>query len=271
MIRLLSARAFKSTNYLVITTALVLLTGCASTPPLATLEPDAKISVLMLPPTVDDDSLRRNFHNKEKNIPPAIFAADRLQLEEKVEDALRQALKNANLPQLNTASVSRSSDPDLIPIGKPLNAAELTVLQKLHPADAYLRIEVTDYGQTPRSWTGAYVGFEVVTTLALAGILYIHPTTRPLAGVYLIQEGVEELSEGYSGLWLINRLSRPVRIEADLVDGKTGVVLWHDSETGMTDWHWKNLWHMDDKIRDSLLQHSTDKAMDDLVKELERK
>ncbi len=271
MPRLLSGSAVKTISYLFITIALTLSAGCASTPPLATLKPNEKISVLMLSPTVDDASLRRNFHNKDKKIQPTVYAEDRAQIEDRIETALQQALKKANLPQLNTASVERSDDPGLAHIGKPLDALELTALQKLHPADAYLRIVVTDYGQTPRTWTGAYVGFEVVTTIAIAGALYINQTTRPLAGIYLIQESVEELSEGYSGFWLINRLSRPVRIEVDLIDGKSGAVLWHDSETGMADWHWKNLWHMDDKKRDALLQRSTDKAVDDLVKELERK
>lgn len=49
----------------------------------------------------------------------------------------------------------------------------------------------------------------------------------------MVEEGIEEYSEGYAGWWLLNRLSRPVRIEADLIDGKTGAVLWHDSDTGL--------------------------------------
>lgn len=68
---------------------------------------------------------------------------------------------------------------------------------------------------------------------------------------------------------MINRLSRPVRIEVDLVDGRTGVVLWHDSETGMDDWHWHNLWRMDDVTRDSLITNSTDNAVNKLIEELD--
>ena len=109
----------------------------------------------------------------------------------------------------------------------------------------------------------------MVTTLAITGVLYAHVATRPLAGVYLVQESVEEFSEGYAGFWLLNRMSRPVRIEADLVDGKTGAVLWHDSETGLADRHWNHLWHMGDAARDSLLTDSTDKTVKDLVEELE--
>jgi hypothetical protein len=105
----------------------------------------------------------------------------------------------------------------------------------------------------------------VVTTLAIVTVLYAHSATRPFAGTYLIEEGVEEYSEGYAGWWLLNRLSRPVRIDADLVDGSSGQVLWHDSMAG---WQWKHLWHMDEATRDALLQTSSDHALDDLLLEL---
>ena len=60
-----------------------------------------------------------------------------------------------------------------------------------------------------------------------------------------------------------------MRIEVDWVDGTTGKVLWHDTETGLADWQWKDLWHMDDVARDLLLTTSTDKAVTALVDELE--
>lgn len=66
-----------------------------------------------------------------------------------------------------------------------------------------------------------------------------------------------------------DRLSHPVRLDADLVDGESGAVLWHESETGMADWRWDHLWHMDDATRAGLIQVSTDRSADALVKELE--
>lgn len=62
-----------------------------------------------------------------------------------------------------------------------------------------------------------------------------------------------------------------MHIDADLVDGKTGKVLWHDTETGLADWHWHNVWHMDAATQDKLLEISTDHAMRDLVNELQTK
>lgn len=252
----------------------LILSGCGSLPAetvITSIKPPDKLRVLELPSGVEDASLKRLFHADQKTVAAEVLASDQTRIEQKIDAALKQALDNASLPQLKTADTLPATDPDLLHVGKPLSAKTLAALQAKYPASDYLRIRVTDYGQTPRSWKSAYITFEVVTTLAIAGALYTHTVSRPLAGAYLVQEGVEELGEGYAGFWLINRLSRPVRIEADLVDGKTGQVIWHDSETGMADWHWKHLWHMNAATRDTLLTISTHKAMDDLVNELEEK
>lgn len=251
--------------------SLLVLAGCATLgpPPIASLHPAGHLSIIELPTSVDDDSLRRNFHNKEKKVSAATLAEDRQQLQTRFDLALNQALDSAGSALLATANIVHFDDPALTDIGKPLDVAALERLQATSPADDYLRLRVTDYGQTPKSWLSAYVAFEVVSTLAIAGVLYVHKVTRPVAGIYLVQESAEELGEGYGGFWLINRLSRPVRIEADLVDGRTGQVIWHDSETGMADWHWHDVWHMNNTRRDTLLGISTDKAIADLVKELE--
>ena len=249
------------------------LCGCASLPAgpiIAAIKPPDRLQVLELPSSVPPDSLTRLYHSDVKDVPASVIAQDQIDIEQKIDTALKQAFAKASLMQLQSASMVQTQNPAFGHIDKPLSAASLAALQARHPASDYLRIRVTDYGQTPRSWKTAYVTFEVVTTLAIAGALYVNKVSRPLAGVYLVQESVEEFGEGYAGFWLINRMSRPVRIEADLVSGKTGKVLWHESETGMADWHWTNLWHMDDARRDTLLQHSTDHAIDNLVKELEK-
>jgi hypothetical protein len=254
--------------------ALVLLAGCAVQPvaPAATLlHPASRLTVLELPPTVSDDSLRRIFHAEEKSLQAEVLAADRRQLQQLIDGELKQALSLARLPLLSSATVAPLDDVQGMAIGQPMDAGSLAALQSQHPADAYLRVELTDYGQTPKSWRSAYVTFEVVTTAAIGAVLYTRTATRPLAIAYLGEESVEELSEGYAGFWLVNRLSRPVRIDVDLVDGATGTVLWHDTETGLAGWHWKNLWHMDDPTRDLLLKTSADQAASDLVGELEGK
>lgn len=250
---------------------LLLPAGCAIQPPapvVTLLHSQSHLSVLNLPSTVGDNSLRRIFHDGDKTVSVDILADDRRHVEQLVETALKQTLAQSHLPMLSGATFIPIDDMSAMTLGQPVDAADLTVLQARHPADAYLRVQVTDYGETPTSWESAYITFEVVTTVAIAGLLYTHTVTRPLAVAYVAQEGVEEFSEGYAGFWLINRLSRPVRIEIDLVDGRTGAVLWHDSETGMDDWHWHNLWHMDEATRDSLISNSTGNAVKALANEL---
>lgn len=192
-----------------------------------------------------------------------------MELRRSIQAALTRAFARSSLPMLVSAQVI-ALEPDLqdMRVGQPLDAPSLARLQAQHPADAYLRLRVTDYGQTPAKWKGAYVTFEVVTTLAIGGLLYLHKATRPLAGIYLLQEGIEEYSEGYAGWWLFNRLSRPVRVEADLIDGRSGAVLWHGSDTGMAGWTWRHLWHMDDATRTALLQVSTAHALRGLTRDL---
>jgi len=248
---------------------LVLATGCATQPAAVTfLRPDSHLAVLQLPPAVSDDSLRRVLHPDEKEVPVDALAADKLHLAQLVQASLAEALAKSGVPLLASAEFTSFEGFPAMSVGQPLDGGSLTTLRAQHPADAYLRIQVTDYGQTPKDWKSAYVTFEVVSTLAIGGLLYVHKSTRPLAVLYLAQEGIEEYGEGYAGWWLLNRLSRPVRVDADLIDGTSGAVLWHGSETGMAGWQWGHLWHMDQETQGDLLRISTDRMVDDLVTDL---
>lgn len=252
--------------------ALFLLCAACATQPVAPvvtlLPPKSYLVVLQLPTSVSDASLKHVFHAGEKDVTPAELAADRQRLETLVSGEVAKAFAASDDPVLRSAQIVPPRAESVMAIGRPLDAASLAQLRSRHPADAYIRLQITDYGQTPSSWKTAYITFEVVTTAGIAALLYAHKVTRALAGVYLIQEGVEEYSEGYAGFWLFNRLSRPVRIEADLIDGSDGAVLWHDSETGLAGWKWTNPWHIDEAARDALLKTSTDKMADKLAAEL---
>jgi len=255
---------------LALAAACLALTGCATQPPATDLlPPHARLAVLQLPPSVGDDDLRRVLHSQAKQVPAGELAQDREALQRQLAASLRRALEQARVPMLRAADVITLGPDPPMEVGQALSVAALAALRARHPADAYLRIRLTDYGLTPKHWRSAYVGFEVLATLGIGALLYVHETTRPLAGLYLLQEGVEEYSEGYAGWWLLNRLSRPVRIEADLVDGTDGRVLWQDSETGLAGWRWGHLWHMDAATRDALLQTATDRMSDDLMVGLE--
>ena len=220
-----------------------------------------RVQVLELPPSVEDRSLRRVLHGKPENVDAAALAADRQRINQALDTELQNALRCFTAPTATPFNSAPVQDASLFSIGNPIANDALVKLQSAHTADAYLRIRVTDYGQTPRRWAGAYITFEVVTTLAIAGGLYLHRVTRPVAGAYLLEESIEELTEGFAGFWLLNRLSRPVRVEADMIDGQTGQVLWHDAHTGLARWRWQNLRHADNATRDGLLTVSMNKAV----------
>ncbi len=112
------------------------------------------------------------------------------------------------------------------------------IAEQLHTAsdaDVLLRFRITDYGVTPRSWRNAVIIFEVTSTLGIAAIAYAYPATRPIAGIYLVEEGIEETLEAYAGFWALDEVSRPVRIEAELITLDTGTQAWKGSATGLSD------------------------------------
>src|SRR2546427_6088976 len=112
------------------------------------------------------------------------------------------------------------------------------IAEQLHAAsdaDVLLRFRITDYGVTPKSWRNAVIVFEVTSTLGIAAIAYAYPATRPIAGIYLIEEGIEETVEAYAGFWALDEVSRPVRIEAELIVLNTGTHVWTSSATGLSD------------------------------------
>jgi len=112
------------------------------------------------------------------------------------------------------------------------------IAERLHAAsdaDVLVRFRVTDFGVTPKSWRNAVIIFEVTSTLGIAALAYAYPATRPIAGIYLVEEGIEETLEAYAGFWALNEVSRPVRIEAELITLNTGTHAWKSSATGLSD------------------------------------
>lgn len=228
------------------------MTGCATQESNvgASISAGEPFEVLVLPPSTPEQALRHVLHNRKEVISSASLAADR----ERIDQALETALHDVHLRAVLIG-------PERVGIGEPIDPDTLSKLRARGFTGPYLRLCVSDYGETPRRWKAVYIGFEVVSTLAIAGALALHRTTRAVAGAYVLEEGVEELSEGYAGFWLLNRLSRPVRIEADLVDGRSGLVLRHTAYTGLARWRWRNVWHMDQARRDELLTESLRKAV----------
>lgn len=148
------------------------------------------------------------------------------------------------------------------------------IAEKLHAmtgADVLLRFRITDYGVTPKSWQDAVITFEVTSTLGIAAIAYSYTATRALAGVYLIQEGIEESAEAYAGFHALDDVCRPVRVEAELISLTTGTQVWSGNATGLSDVRLSRLFRkVDVTEREAQLNSAVHKAITTIVTNLQQ-
>jgi len=153
----------------------------------------------------------------------------------------------------------------------PITQNEADWLRASTGADAILRFGITDYGLTPKIWRNGYITFEVTSTLAIAGVLAYAGTAaaKAAAGAYLVQEGVEESAESYAGFWALDVVSRPVRIEAELVGLNPVATIWEYNDTGLSDVRLTRLTRMVNSMeRSKQLDQSTNYAVRDVVSNL---
>jgi hypothetical protein len=153
----------------------------------------------------------------------------------------------------------------------PITQDEADRLRATTGADAILRFGITDYGLTPKSWRNGYITFEVSSTLAVAGVIAYAGTAaaKAAAGAYLVQEGVEESAESYAGFWVLDQVSRPVRIEAELVGLNPVATIWEYNDTGLADVRLSRLTRKVDSMeRSKQLDQSTNYAVRDVVANL---
>jgi hypothetical protein len=156
---------------------------------------------------------------------------------------------------------SDSLDPDI-------SQSEADRIEKATGADAILRFGITDYGLTPRSWRDGYIAFEITSTLALTAAIAYSGTTaaKAAAGAYLTQETVEETAEAYAGFWALDVVSRPVRIEAELIWLHPVTTVWKSNDTGLSDTRLSRLFRkIGTNERNRQLEQATDHAVQDLM------
>lgn len=152
-----------------------------------------------------------------------------------------------------------------------ITGASAQRLKAVSGADHAVRFRISDYGATPKAWRKAYIAFEVVSTLTIAAIAYAHPATRPIAGVYLVEEAVEETAEGYAGFWALNEVCRPVRVEAELIDLDSGNRVWKGARTGFSDIKVSRVWrHVDGVEQDTQRANALSEAVDELAEDIVR-
>jgi len=258
----------------------VALDGCATTNmqlPQADMNAPIKVLAVQSPMTIDRVRLQRVF---APDIKTKLSVSDE-PIAQGVQHAQQYALiamdsALAKNPRLVVVAPPKEEEPFINTIRDrafetPLSQDEADRIRLTTGADALLRFKITDYGLTPTAWRNGYITFEVTTTLALAAIIAYSGSTvaKGAAGAYLVQEAIEETAEGYAGFWALNKVSRPVRIEAELIWLKPVTTVWQASNTGLADVKMSRVTRKVGTLeRDALLDQSTYYATRDVVSSL---
>ena len=252
----------------------LLLDGCAtSTVQVIAREPTAhppQVVLIESSSDVDLPALRNVFSPdmpKDSEETIKLVKSGMTEAEIRAMAEMKNALTNIGMTVINSEAVTRRvNELEINRMHKKLSPDQSHELHLVSGADNLLRFRITDYGLTPKAWRNWVIGFEVVSTVGIAAIAYTTPELRPLAGVYLVTEAVEETAEAYTGFWALDKLSRPVRIEAEMFDLRTGEMLWADSNTGLARVHLIRLaTHIDAATRNAQLEDATHESVEKLM------
>lgn len=252
----------------------LLLDGCAtSTVQVIAREPTAhppQVVLIESSSDVDLPALRNVFSPdmpKDSEETIKLVKSGMTEAEIRAMAEMKNALTNIGMTVINSEAVTRRvNELEINRMHKKLSLDKAHELHLVSGADNLLRFRITDYGLTPKAWRNWVIGFEVVSTVGIAAIAYTTPELRPLAGVYLVTEAVEETAEAYTGFWALDKLSRPVRIEAEMFDLHTGEMLWADSNTGLARVHLIRLaTHIDAATRNAQLEDATHESVEKLM------
>ena len=252
----------------------LLLDGCAtSTVQVIAREPTAhppQVVLIESSSDVDLPALRNVFSPdmpKDSEETIKLVKSGMTEAEIRAMAEMKNALTNIGMTVINSEAVTRRvNELEINRMHKKLSPDQSHELHLVSGADNLLRFRITDYGLTPKAWRNWVIGFEVVSTVGIAAIAYTTPELRPLAGVYLVTEAVEETAEAYTGFWALDKLSQPVRIEAEMFDLRTGEMLWADSNTGLARVHLIRLaTHIDAATRNAQLEDATHESVEKLM------
>jgi hypothetical protein len=256
----------------------VWLGGCATTAnnqlAEAHMKVPIKILVMQSPITIDADYLQKVFAPETK---PELPVSDESisqgvnHAQEYANAAMESALAKEAMVNVVTPPVEDKQLIDNIQshgLKGIITQDEADHLQAATGADALLRFGITDYGLTPQSWKKGFIAFEVTTTLAVAAVIAYSNSVaaKSMAGVYLVQEAIEETATGYAGFWALDEVCRPVRVEVELIRLNPVTTLWKASDTGLSDVSLSRLFRkVGADERDRQLDQATDYSVKDVV------
>ena len=255
------------------------LAGCATTGtmPLAHMHLNGPIKILVVPSPIKIDSARLR----------PVLAPDAKAKSPAAKNAIAQGVQHAEAYALTAMQTALGAQNGRVAVVAPSQGTQSLVdeigrksfaagisqqeadrIKTATGADAVMRFRITDYGLTPTSWRDGYIAFEVSSTLALtAAIAYAGTTAaKAAAGAYLAQETVEETAEAYAGFRALDTVSRPVRIEAELVRLHPVATVWKSSDTGLSDTRLSRIFgKVAPEERNRQLEQATKHAVRDLM------
>lgn len=263
--------------------AAMLLEGCASTttPSLrqAHLKAPVRVVVVQAPMVADAGRLQEVLASDVKqalSVSDEPLASHVSHAQERASAAMSSAL--AQTPSIVIVAPS-PDEQELMALLRGygmkgmISQDETDRLRTVTGTDMLLRYRITDYGLTPRAWRNGFIAFEVTTTLAFAAVIAYSGSkaAKAVAGIYLVQEAIEETATAYAGFWALDETCRPVRIEAELIGLNPVRTLWQTSNTGVSDVGLSRMFRtIGTDERDRQLDDATDDAVKGIVSDISR-
>lgn len=151
---------------------------------------------------------------------------------------------------------------------RPIPLDRLDQFRQKTGVDAILRFRITDYGRTTRKvlkWIYAGTGAWIAGVITFAAL---NSNTRPYIGAYIGTEVLQESAELYLGTSFFGHEYKPVRIEAELIDTKTGRNLWEGAKTRTASRKFLAPYPKPQRTKELELAVSSDRAIVDLARSL---
>ncbi|MBU1628249.1 hypothetical protein KKB18_12850 [bacterium] len=163
-------------------------------------------------------------------------------------------------------------DLDLCDIDRDLTSNEIKELGYKLSAPLIMMTEVAGYGRIKRVWTFYLIGCGVIEGI-VDGVIGTVATTNYWVGIGLAAEEIlqESLTWG-GGVFLFNRIFTPVVLETKVFSAQDGHLIWQKttfekiSRKGL-----KRLPEKDRKKKEYRLEVTSDKAIDTMIRKLDKK
>ena len=207
---------------------------------------------------------------KDRSVERGVIGAKLRQAQADAKASMIEALewKGEFVVDKNENAQNLADSLDLSNDDRPIPLDRLDQFREKSGVDAILRFRISDYGRTPKKvlrWIYAGTGAWIAGVITFAAL---NSNTRPYIGAYIATEVVQEAAELYLGTSFFGHEYKPVRIEAELIDTKTGRNLWEDAKTRTASRKFLAPYPKSQRTKELELAVSSDRAIVDLARSL---